>query len=128
MAESKSGAQSQNSANLVDKYRRVFQRYFATLCDVIPTDQMLPRLVSSEVITMDEMDEIEAKETSLAKARTLLRGPVWRSVNGGYPDTFVRLLCVMRSLRVRSCEKLSEEICNNLDISNEEVSELTREW
>ena len=80
MAERKESAahdQPQDSSNPVDKYRRVFQHYFATLCDVIPTEQLLPRLVSSEVITMDE---IEAKETSLAKARTLLRGPIWRSV------------------------------------------------
>ena len=144
-AESKDSAvahdQPRDSSNPVNEYRRVFQHYFATLCNVIPTDQMLPRLVSSEVITMDEMDEIEAKETLLAKTRALLRGPIWRAVNGGYPNTFLRLLCViidyiapsyiiygvMRSLRIRSCDELSEEICDKLDISSEVISELTGE-
>jgi len=94
---------------------------------VLPVDDVLPNLLSCEVLTMKEMDEIEAKETSSAKASALLRGPVWRAIDAGLPDTFVILLCVMRTLRVRSCRELSEELCSKLDISGEVISELTSE-
>jgi len=114
-------------ANADNKYRRVFQQYYARLCAVLPAHEMLPSLLSCEVITMDEMEEIEAKETSSLKAHALLKGPVWRAINGGFPDTFVRLICLMRLLRVRSCEELSEEIRASLSISSKMISDASRE-
>jgi len=108
-----------------EKFRRCFQKYYAKLCAILPVDDILPNLLSCEVVTMKEMDEIEAKETSSAKASALLRGPVWRAIDAGLPDTFVILLCVMRALGIRSCREFSEEICNKLDISDEVISQLT---
>jgi len=116
-----------NRDQTVEKYRRCFQHYYATLCSVIPVNELLPSLVSNEVITMNEMLEIEAKETNQLKARTLLSGPVWRAIEGGFPDTFVRLLCVMRSLRIRSCVELCDEICMKLGITSEVITELSSE-
>jgi len=109
----------------VEKFRRCFQHYYATLCDVLPTDEMLPLLISSEVITMEEMLEIEAKETSSLRARALLSGPIWRAINGGFPDTFVRFLFVMSSLRIQSCKELCEKICLKLGITAEVIAELS---
>ena len=119
------GDTAANREQNVEKFRRCFQHYYATLCDVLPTDEMLPLLISSEVITMEEMLEIEAKETSSLRARALLSGPIWRAINGGFPDTFVRFLCVMSSLRIQSCQKLCEEICLNLGITDEVIAELS---
>ena len=110
------------------EYRRVFQQYYARLCAVLPAHEILPSLLSSEIITMDEMEEIEAKETSSLKAHALLKGPIWRAINGGFPVTFVRLLCLMRLLRVRSCEELAEEIRASLSISSKSILEASREY
>jgi len=62
------------------------------------------------------------------KAHTLLRGPIGRAINGGFPTTFVRLLGLMRLLRVKSCEELAEEICVSLSISSELISEASCEY
>jgi len=116
-----------SDADYDSKYRRVFQQYYARLCAVLPAHEMLPSLLSCEIITMDEMEEIEAKETPSLKARALLKGPVWRAINGGFPDTFVKLLCLMHLLRVRSCEELSEEIRASLSIPNKMILDASRE-
>ena len=119
-----------NRTSILDaaEYRRVFQQYYARLCAVLPAHEMLPSLLSCEIITMDEMEEIEAKETPSLKAHTLLRGPIGRAINGGFPTTFVRLLGLMRLLRVKSCEELAEEICVSLSISSELISEASCEY
>jgi len=111
----------------IQKFRRCFQDYYAKLCSVLPINESLPSLVSCGVVTMNEMLNIEAKETTSLKARALLNGPVWRAIDGGYPDTFIRLLCVMRSLRICSCVELCDEICVKLGISSEVISKFSSE-
>ena len=106
------------------KYRKVFQDYYQKLSIALPTNELLPSLLSIEVITMDQKEEIQAKETSSLRACALLDGPIWSGVNSGYPDTFIRLLCLMR-LHNPTCEKLSEEICVNLNISDDVIKEVT---
>jgi len=104
----------------VEQYRKVFQIYYARLCDTLPVEEVLPQLVSSEVITMREMEDVLAEKTTFRQARALLNGPMWRSISGGYPEAFVTLLCVLH--RIRSCEALCEEICTNLNISVEAMT------
>jgi len=101
----------------VEQYQKVFKTYYARLCDALPVEGVLPQLVSSEVITIREMEDVLAERTSFRQACALLNGPIWRSISGGYPEAFVMLLCVLRC--IRSCKALCEEICTNLNISAE---------
>ena len=102
-----------------ERYQNVFKTYYARLCDAIPVEEVLPHLVSNDVITVREMDDILVEKTTFRQARALLNGPIWRSISGGYPKVFVTLLCVLRS--VRSCEALCDEIFRKLGISSCEV-------
>ena len=97
--------------------RKVFTAYYAALCDSIPVEEMLPHLVSNEVITMREMEDVLAERTTFRQARALLNGPIWRAISGGYPQAFITFLCVLHS--IRSCELLCEEICTKLNVSTE---------
>ena len=105
-------------------YRKVFQDYYYRLSKTLPTADLLPSLLSIEVITMDQKEEIQAKETSGMRACTLLDGPIWSGINSGYPDAFIRLLCLMRLIHNPSCEKLSEEISGHLNISDDVIKEV----
>ena len=87
---------------------------------MIPVEEMLPHLVSKEVITMREMEDILAEKTTFRQARALLNWPIWRAISGGYPQAFVTFLCVLNS--IRSCESLCEEICTKLNVSTEVIS------
>jgi len=109
----------------VERYQKVFKTYYARLCDTLPVEEVLPQLVSSEVITMREMEDVLAERTTFRQARALLNGPIWRSISGGYPEVFVALLCVL--CRIRSCETLCEEICTKLNISSEVMTSKSRE-
>ena len=109
-----------------ERYQNVFKTYYARLCDAIPVEEVLPHLVSNDVITVREMDDILVEKTTFRQARALLNGPIWRSISGGYPKAFVTLLCMLRS--VRSCEALCEEICRKLGISDEVMSNESREF
>ena len=108
-----------------EEYQKVFKAYYATLCDSIPVEEMLPHLVSNDVITMQEMEDVQAERTTSRQARALLNGPIYRAISGGYPQAFVTFLCVLHS--IRSCETLCEEICTKLSISTEVMTSKSRE-
>ena len=115
------------SANLqdqrrdIERYQEIFTAYYATLCNAIPVEEVLPHLMSTKVISLLEMEDILAEKTTFRQTRALLNGPIWRAISGGYPKAFVTLLCVLRS--VRSCKELSEEIGAKLNITDELISE-----
>ena len=108
-----------------EECQKVFKAYYAKLCDSIPVEEMLPHLVSNEVITMREMEDVLAEKTTFRQARVLLNGPIWRAISGGYPQAFVTFLCVLHT--IRSCETLCEEICTRLNISSEVMTNESRE-
>ena len=106
-------------------YKKVFKAYYARLCDSIPVQILLPHLLSNDIITMQEMEDIRVERTTFCQAQALLNGPIWRAINGGYPKAFVMLLCVLCC--IRSCESLCKDIYTELDISAEVISSETRE-
>jgi len=112
-----------SNSNSSEKFRKVFTAYYARLSEVLPIEDMLPDLVSNELITMEEMEDILAEKTSSNKARALLRGPVWRSIEVGCLITFTGLLCLMRSSPSQACVLLSKDICEKLHISDKSVEE-----
>ena len=116
---SNEGKESSQERHDTERYQNVFKTYYARLCDAIPVEEVLPHLVSNDVITVREMDDILVEKTTFRRARALLNGPIWRTISGGYPKAFVTLLCVLRS--IRSCETLCEEICSKLSISAEVI-------
>ena len=109
-----------------ERCQKVFKEYYARLCDVLPVEEVLPHLVSNNVITILEMDDVLTEKTTFRQARALLNGPIWGAISGGYPQAFITLLCVLRP--IRSCETLCEEICTNLNISTEVMTRESREF
>ena len=120
-----SPAHLQNKSD-TERYQEVFTTYYATLCDAIPVEEVLPHLVSNKVISLREMDDVLAEKTTFRQARALLNGPIWRSISGGYPKAFVTLLCVLRS--TSSCEALCEDIGTKLNIAAEVMTSESREF
>ena len=102
--------------------KQVFQSYYATLARVLRVDELLPDLVSNDLITMGEMEDILSEKGTTMKACALLMGPIWRSINGGYPDAFIKLLCIMQALPNKACAVLSREVCVKLNISDEKIA------
>jgi len=107
--------------------KRVFQSYYARLAQSLPVEEILPDLVSNDLITIEEMQDILTEKKSSTKARSLLMGPLWRSINGGYPDTFIKVLCIMQRLPNEACTALSREICVKLNITNEMAADVLSE-
>ena len=123
--EETNSKQTEEPGSDIEQYQSVFTAYYATLCDSIPVEEMLPHLVSNEVITMREMEDVLAEKTTFRQARALLNGPIWRAISGGYPQAFVTFLCVLHS--IHSCESLCEEICTKLFISAKVMTSKSRE-
>ena len=123
-----SGERKESSQEHYDteRYQNVFKTYYVRLCDAIPVEEVLPHLVSNDVITVREMDDILVEKTTFRQARALLNGPIWRSISGGYPKAFVTLLCVLHS--IRSCEALCEDIGTKLNIAAEVMTSESREF
>ena len=106
---------------VIQKNIREFLKLTMLNCVIaIPVEEMLPHLVSGEVITMLEMEDVQAERTRSRQARALLSGPIWRAISGGYPQAFVTFLCVLYS--IHNCESLCEEICTKLNVSTEVIS------
>jgi len=101
------------------KVKTVFTKYYAKLCETLPTDEILPDLVSINLVTLHQMEEIMVEKTSSAKARALLNGPIGKSIDGNYPEAFTKLIGVMS--HIPCCKRLSEEICEELGISVDDV-------
>ena len=109
----------------IEQYQSVFTAYYATLCNSTPVEDVLPHLVSNEVITVREMEDVLAERTTFRQACTLLNGTIYRAISGGYPQPFVTFLCVLHC--IRSCKTLCEEICTKLNISTEVMTSISRE-
>ena len=60
-----------------------------------PVEEVLPHLVSNNVITIREMDDVLTEKTTFRRSRALLNGPIWGTISGGYPQAFITLLCVL---------------------------------
>lgn len=77
------------------EYQQIFSSYYARLTQILPVDELLPDLVSNELVTMEEMEVILAEKRSYMteeKARRFIsNGNRWRSVSGGYQDSFVKI-------------------------------------
>ena len=116
----------QNTERETEQYQKVFKAYYARLCDCIPVEEILPHLVSNEMITVHEMNDILVEKTALRQAHALLNGPIWRAISGGCPKVFIAFLCALNS--VRSCKTLCEEICSDLDVSTEVIANESREF
>ena len=82
------------------KYKQVFQDYYKKLSDALPTSEMLPGLFSNGVITMEQKEEIQVKETSASRTSQLLDGPIWSGIKSGYPDGFITLFWDISLLHV----------------------------
>ena len=66
----------------MEEYKRTFTANYARLCEAVPVEQLLPELVSRDVITVQEMEEILAETTPIGKSRTLLNQ--YGVVDGAY--------------------------------------------
>lgn len=108
--------------NHIKEYKKTFIAYFARLCEVLPAEEILPELVSSNVITMDEMGEIADEKSSREKVQVLLNGHIWKGISSGCLQIFTELLYVMRSIHNHECETLSDEICTKLKINTADIS------
>ena len=108
-----------------EQCQKVFKTYYARLCN-IPVEEVMPHLVSNDVITIREMEEILVEKTSLRQAQALLNGPIYRAIKVGYPKPFITFLYVLHS--IHGCKMLCEEICTDLDISTEVLSSESREF
>ena len=112
----------------IEKYKEVFTAYFDQLHEALslPVELILPKLVSTNVITIDEMAEItertSSRETTLAQVGMLLCGHIGKGISSGCAEVFTKLLHVMRSVGNRRCEELSLEICAKLEISTRSTS------
>ena len=116
---------SEDHQNTV-RCQKVFKTYNARLCDCIPAEEIMPHLVSHDIITVREMEDILAEKTRFRQARALLNGPILSAISGGYPKSFITFLYVLHS--IHGCKMLCEEICTNLDISTEVISSESREY
>ena len=125
-SHSKERQESSEDHHNTARCQKVFKTYYARLCDGIPVEEVLPHLVSNDIITVREMEDILVEKTTFRQARALLNGPIWRAISGGYPKAFITFLYVLHS--IHGCKMLCEEICADLDISTEVLSSESREF
>ena len=102
-----------------DHEREVFTRFYAKLCELLPVtvEESLPQLVTSNVISFEEEEEILTHSTSSSKARAILK-PIRKALFEEIPRPFHQFLTVMQSSRHTECAELARQICSELNIMN----------
>ena len=110
IAESSAGGQATE--------REVFKRYYAKLCELLPAtvEELLPPLVTSNVISFEEEEEILSHSTPSSKARAVLL-PIRKALFEGIPRPFHEFLTIMQSSRHVECAELARQICTELNIT-----------
>ena len=102
---------------------KVLKKYFADLCIALPIDDLLPRLVSENIITIVLKKAIIAKGTQSARTEHFLEESIIRSLEVGCADSFYKLLKMMKDSSVSgsSCGQLADRIICDLpaDIAKE---------
>ena len=95
----------------------MFTRYYAKLCELLPAtvEELLPHLVTSNVISFEEEEEILTHSTSSSKARAILK-PIRKALFEEIPRPFHQFLTVMQSSRHTECAELARQICSELNI------------
>ena len=93
----------------------VMTRNYANLCEVLSPviDGMLPKLLSEKVITYENKKNILAKATGTCKAEVLLDDTIKTSLSVGYPDSFYKLLRVMKDTQSNACIQLVDSMISD---------------
>ena len=111
--------------------RKVFTRYYAKLCELLPAtvEELLPHLVTSNVISFEEEEEILTHSTSSSKARAILK-PIRKALFEEIPRPFHQFLTVMQSSRHTECAELVRQICSELNImeTSTTAQDISREY
>ena len=94
----------------------VMTKNYAKLCEVLSPviDSMLPKLLSEKVITYEDKKNILVKQTGTCKAEALLDGTIKTSLSVDYPDSFYKLLRVMKDTQSNVCIQLVENMTGEL--------------
>ena len=93
----------------------VMTRNYAKLCEILSPviDGMLPKLLSEKVITYEGKKNILAKPTGTYKAEALLDDAIKTSLSVGYPDSFYKLLKVMKDTQSNACIQLVDSMISD---------------
>ena len=115
MAMSCQNSKAESSAGGQATEREVFKRYYAKLCELLPAtvEELLPSLVTSNVISFEEEEEILSHSTPSSKARAVLL-PIRKALFEGIPRPFHEFLTIMQSSRHVECAELARQICSEL--------------
>ena len=73
---------------------KIFQKFYSRLVSLLPISKIEHKLVSAEVITMDDIEEINGMTKSKDKAKYVLNIIV-KSLEAGITSSFYALLNVM---------------------------------
>jgi len=95
------------------KERKVFIKYYEKLISLLPVQSITPGLVTAEVITTNDAEEIRSNVDSAQKASFLLN-KIARSLDSGYPDGFYALLAIMQE-KGGDISKLAKDINKELE-------------
>jgi len=123
--------QSRKVSGQVIDDREVFTRYYAKLCEILPraVEELLPHLVTSNIISFEEEEEIVLHSTKSSKARAILL-PIRKALFEGIPRPFYEFLSVMQSLQHLNleCAELAGQICAELNLElNANTEDKSRE-
>ena len=77
-----------------DKEKKVFKRFYGRLASILPTQNISPHLISKEIITTGDEEEISSKARSDDKASIVLR-IIDKSLQAGFISSFYNLLGIM---------------------------------
>ena len=86
--------------------------FYEKICSTLPTDELLPQLVTQRVITLHEKSKIDAVKTEFEKAQYLLDRYIARPLSAGDPRFFNILLDLMST--TSKCSFLINEIRQHL--------------
>ena len=92
---------------------KIFKKFYATLCKILPIEELISEFVACGVITFDEEEEILSHSTSLKKARLLL-SYVRKALDAGIPGSFYKLLEIMKLSEKSDCKELAESIIEEI--------------
>ena len=100
-------------------------RFYKDLCNVLPVDDILPILVTKQIITIKNKDFIMTGKTSDERIQFLLDHFISKSLSAGDTYVFYKLLEAM--VAFPKCSFLVEKINQFLTSSEEEKEDLSGE-
>ena len=109
-------------SNEMGNQLKIFTSYYATLCKILPVQELIPNFVACGVINFDDEEEILSQLKPSEKARLFL-SHVRKPLEVGMPNSFYKLVEIMQLSAHDDCRELAKKIRAELQVGHDATAQ-----